>query len=243
MIPIWSGTGQLGAEGNVLLVDKPLGWTSFDVVNKIRMLFHIKKVGHAGTLDPSASGLLIVCTGRQTKNLASFVGMEKTYAGSFELGICTPSFDAETRVSERKSFDAITEGQIREAMAKFVGWQLQVPPMYSAVKYKGKPLYKLARKGKTVQRKPKEVEVMQFEVTRFSPPAVAFKVICSKGTYVRSLVNDLGNELGCGASLTSLRRTQIGPYRVEDAMTMEHVTSMRHTVGSGWNHERRTSTS
>ncbi len=220
-------TTEMQDEGELILIDKPLNWTSFDVVHKIRRWFGIAKAGHAGTLDPRATGLLILCTGRQTKRIDQFTNLDKEYTGTFELGIRTPSFDMETGVTERGDYADITIEQLRSAVLGFTGRQLQTPPMYSAVKHRGKPLYKYARKGKTLERQPKEIDVTEFTVLSFVPPAVEFRVVCSKGTYIRSLVSDIGNKLGCGAALTSLRRTRIGAYRVEDALTMEELDKMK----------------
>ncbi|HTY37338.1 MAG TPA: tRNA pseudouridine(55) synthase TruB [Bacteroidota bacterium] len=214
-------------EGEILLIDKPLHWTSFDVIYRVRQWFGIKKVGHAGTLDPRASGLLIVCTGRQTKRIESFAGLDKEYVGTFELGIRTPSFDLETEISERGDYSGVTLEGLRAAIDGFMGKQLQTPPMFSAAKYKGKPLYKYARKGRTIEREPKEIEVSEFSVLSFVPPVVEFRISCSKGTYIRSLVNDLGNKLGCGAALCTLRRTRIGAFSVEDALTIGQLDNMQ----------------
>lgn len=209
--------------GEMLLVDKPLDWTSFHVVKKVRFLFQASKVGHAGTLDPKATGLLIVCTGKKTKTFDQFVGLEKEYIGTFELGIRTPSYDTETEIIERKDFSGVTLDQLKEAASRFVGKQLQKPPMYSAAKYNGKPLYKFARKGRTVERQAKEIEITQFEIVSFALPMVEFRVVCSKGTYIRSLVDDLGQVLNCGAVLKSLRRTRIGGFHVNDALSIEEL--------------------
>lgn len=214
------------AEGEMLLVDKPKGWTSFDVVNKIRHLFHVRRVGHAGTLDPQATGLLIVCSGSKTRDLAGFSDLDKDYEGEMKLGGRTASFDAETPVVDERSVEGIGGEQIREAFARFVGKQQQVPPMWSAVKVKGRPLYRYARKGVDVERRPREVEVFRLTPDRIEIPLVGFSVACSKGTYIRALVNDIGAALGCGAYLTALRRTRIGPYKVEDALTIADLTGM-----------------
>jgi tRNA pseudouridine55 synthase len=208
-------------QGVMLLIDKPLDWTSFDVVKRIRWSFQLSKVGHAGTLDPRATGLLIVCTGKQTKNIDTFVGLEKEYVGELQLGIQTPSFDLETDIESRHPFEHVTESDLRTAAKRFVGVQLQEPPMFSAVKHRGKPLYKYARRGKSVRRERKEIEVKEFEIVDYRPPVASFRMVCSKGTYVRSIVHDLGLSLGCGAVLSSLRRTRIGPYSVDQAMTIE----------------------
>ena len=213
--------------GEILLLDKPLDWTSFDVVKRVRSILQIRRIGHAGTLDPKATGLLIVCTGRQTKNIHEFVGLEKEYVGTMELGVITPSFDSETEPTERRSWSDVTREKIEEASLKFVGRQLQVPPMYSASKYGGKPLYKYARKGRTVPREPKEIEVADFEIRNVVLPFVDFRITCSKGTYIRSLVHELGQALGCGATLRALRRTRIGAHTVEAAMTLEELSLQR----------------
>jgi tRNA pseudouridine55 synthase len=219
-------------EGTMLLIDKPLDWTSFDVVHRVRSLLKGAKVGHAGTLDPKATGLLIVCTGRRTKTMNQFVDLEKEYVGAFELGVRTASHDSETDALERRDPSAVTLEALRSVAARFVGKQLQRPPMYSAVKHQGKPLYIYARKGRTVQKEPREVEILQFEIRSFAPPMAEFRVVCSKGTYVRSLVDDVGAALGCGATLRSLRRTRIGPYRVEDALSIEDLSSLSVDVPS-----------
>ncbi|HLF20016.1 MAG TPA: tRNA pseudouridine(55) synthase TruB, partial [Bacteroidota bacterium] len=197
-------TWDFNGKGELLTVDKPLEWTSLDVVKKIRSMFNISRAGHAGTLDPKATGLLIICTGQKTKSIAEFVGLEKEYMGVFRLGIRTPSFDSETEITERKDASGVTADYLRESMESFVGKQTQVPPMFSAAKYGGKPLYKYARKGKTVERSPKDIEIKLFTPVVTELPNVEFRVVCSKGTYIRSLVDDLGQKLGCGACLLSL---------------------------------------
>lgn len=218
---------DFNGEGEMLLVDKPLDWTSFDVVKKARGILQIAKAGHAGTLDPKATGLLIICTGKKRKNIEQFVGLEKEYTGTFELGIRTASYDTETAVIERKEYADVTMERLQVAINSFIGKQLQTPPMYSAVKFHGKPLYKYARKGRTIERAPKEIEISQFDILSFAAPTVEFRVVCSKGTYIRTLVNDVGEKLGCGALLTSLRRTRIGSYHVADALTMEKLEALR----------------
>jgi tRNA pseudouridine55 synthase len=213
--------------GEILLIDKPLDWTSFDVVKRIRWTFGEKKVGHAGTLDPKATGLLIVCTGKKTKEIQRFVGLEKEYCGTMELGVRTPSHDSETEVVERREIGDVTLEKLQQISREFLGKQLQTPPMYSAVKLHGKPLYKYARRGKAVDREPKEIEIVEFEIAKYEPPFADFRVVCSKGTYVRSLVDDFGQRLGCGATLRSLRRLRIGPYHVDRAMTIEQLENAR----------------
>ncbi len=210
-------------EGETMLVDKPIDWTSFDIVNRVRLLFNIRKAGHAGTLDPKASGLLIVCTGKETKSIEQYAALEKEYEGVLVLGAVTPSYDSETPVTATASLDGIGEGRIRDVMTSTVGTMLQQPPMYSAVKVGGKPLYAYARKGRTIERKAREITIASVDVTAVALPAVSFRISCSKGTYIRSLVNDWGAAIGCGAYLRSLRRTRIGTYRVEEALSIEEL--------------------
>ena len=217
-------------EGEVLFLDKPLNWTSFDVVKKVRALFDVRKVGHAGALDPNATGLLIVCTGKQTKCIEQFVGLEKEYTGTCKLGERTPSFDTETAANEWRDFSAVTEHQIRETARTFVGKQRQQPPMYSAVKYGGKPLYKYARVGRTVERVEREIDVSCFEISTIQNQYIDFCIVCSKGTYIRSLIDEFGLKLGCGATLTALRRTRIGDHRVSKAMTIDQLIDWRNTI-------------
>jgi tRNA pseudouridine55 synthase len=214
-------------EGQVLFLDKPLNWTSFDVVKKVRVLFDIRKVGHAGTLDPNATGLLIVCTGKKTKSIEQFVGLEKEYTGTCKIGERTPSFDTETAAHEWKDSSAVTEQQIKETARTYIGTQLQLPPMYSAVKYGGKPLYKYARVGRTVERVEREIHVSCFDIVDIRDQFIDFCIICSKGTYIRSLIDEFGSRLGCGATLTALRRTRIGDHSVAEAMTIEQLIEWR----------------
>jgi tRNA pseudouridine55 synthase len=220
------------AEGEMLLVRKPAGWTSFDVVNRIRRMFGIKKVGHAGTLDPLATGLLIVCTGKRTRSLGEFVGLEKEYRAEMTLGGRTESYDAATPVHETRSTEGIDEARVRAVLAGFVGPRLQVPPMWSAVSVKGKRLYRYAREGVEVERTGREIMIYSIVPLLVRVPVVSFSVTCSKGTYVRSLVNEIGEQLGCGAYLSALERTRIGPYRIEDAVTLEDLAAYRSKVES-----------
>ena len=217
-------------EGEVLFLDKPLKWTSFDVVKKVRVLFDVRKVGHAGTLDPNATGLLIVCTGKKTKSIEQFVGLEKEYTGTCEIGGRSPSFDTETAAYEWKDHSAVTEQQIFEAAQSYLGKQLQLPPMYSAVKYGGKPLYKYARIGKTVERVEREINVSSFDITNIHNQYIDFSIVCSKGTYIRSLIDEFGLRLGCGATLTALRRVRIGNHFVANAMTIEQLIGWRNSI-------------
>jgi len=218
--------------GETLLVDKPKGWTSFDVVNKIRFrLRHITgvkriKVGHAGTLDPMATGLLIICTGKFTKKLTDFQGLDKTYTGTLQLGKTTPSYDAETEADATFPTEHITDELLHEKTKQFTGDIEQIPPMYSAIKVDGKRLYKAARRGEVVERKPRNVRVDTFDLTRIELPEVDFSVTCSKGTYIRSLAHDLGQAVGSGAYLTALCRTRIGDFKLEDAWDLEELIAM-----------------
>lgn len=214
-------------EGAMLLVDKPREWTSFDVVNKIRSRlkhqFGLRKikVGHAGTLDPMATGLLVVCTGKDTRRLEEYQGLTKEYTGTLTLGATTPSYDAETAVDQTYPTAHINEQLIEEARLQFIGALSQLPPVFSAIKVDGQPLYKKARKGEQVQVNPRNIEIYAFEITRIALPEIDFRVECSKGTYIRSLAFDFGRALQSGAYLSALRRTAIGPYRVENAWSMD----------------------
>ncbi len=207
------------AEGRVLLINKPLRWTSFDAVRKIRNLIRIKKVGHAGTLDPLATGLLIVCTGKFTKKINEYMAKEKEYTGSFTLGATTPTYDLESEPENFKSLDGIDEEAIKAATAAFTGEIMQVPPAHSAIKIDGKRVYELARKGVEVKIDPRKVTIYEFEITSVELPVVQFRVVCSTGTYIRSLANDFGAALGCGGYMSSLCRTRIGEFTLENAIT------------------------
>ena len=207
----------------MLLIDKPLEWTSFDVVKKIRALIRIKKVGHAGTLDPLASGLLIVCTGKFTKKINEYMSQEKEYSGSFTLGATTPTYDLESEPVLVADYSSLQETEIREATHKFLGEIQQVPPIHSAIKVGGKPVYKMARKGEDIQLEPRSVTIKEFEITGINLPIVEIRVVCSTGTYIRSLANDFGKALGVGAYLSSLCRTRIGPHQLKDALTIVEV--------------------
>ncbi len=217
------------AEGALFLIDKPKGWTSFDVVNKLRWKIRTHlgvkkfKVGHAGTLDPMATGLLNLCVGKWTKQLQQLEGLGKTYTGTIALGATTPSFDAETEVDEQFPTDHLTLEGLRETARQFTGDIQQVPPMYSAIKVDGQPLYKRARRGETIEINPRQVSVPHFELSNFIGDRVDFRIACSKGTYIRSLANDLAAAAGSGGYLTALRRTSVGPYRIEDAWELEEL--------------------
>jgi tRNA pseudouridine55 synthase len=207
------------ADGQLLLVNKPYNWTSFDVVGKIRNSFKpLKlKVGHAGTLDPLASGLLIICTGKMTKQIDTFQAQEKEYTGTMVLGETTPSFDMETDADQHFDIGQITEQQIMDACKQFIGDIQQYPPAHSAVKIDGERLYEKARRGEEVELRLRNVTITEFEITGIALPEVNFRVVCSKGTYIRSLVSDFGKALNNGAYLSKLTRTRSGEYKIEDA--------------------------
>ena len=208
-------------EGRVLLINKPLQWTSFDAVRKIRNLIRIKKVGHAGTLDPLATGLLIICTGKFTKKINEYMAQEKEYSGTFTLGATTSTFDLESEPKNFKSTGNISTQQIKEATKNFIGEIMQVPPAHSAIKVDGKRVYESARRGIEVKLEPRKLFIKEFVITEIKMPVVTFRVVCSTGTYIRSLANDFGTALGCGAHLSSLCRTRIGEYKLESAQTIE----------------------
>lgn len=214
-------------EGKVLLIDKPLHWTSFQAVNKIR--WHIKqcfkikkiKVGHAGTLDPLATGLLIICCGKETKNINTYQGQIKEYTGTFTVGETTPSYDLETEVDKTYPTDHISATLVKETTHQFIGTIQQKPPIFSAIKKDGKRLYELARKGETTEIKSRKVTISEFEITNINFPKVDFRVVCSKGTYIRSLAYDFGLALNSGAHLSALRRTKIGNFSVDNSLTID----------------------
>lgn len=208
-------------EGQVLLINKSFRRTSFDAIQQIRGLIKIRKVGHAGTLDPLATGLLIICTGKFTKKINEYMAQEKEYTGTITLGATTPTYDLEGEPENFKPIDTITDEKIRGATKKFIGEIAQLPPAFSAIKVDGKRMYELARQGKDVKREPRTVLIKEFEITKIEMPIVNFKVVCGTGTYIRSLAFDFGNELGCGAYLSSLCRTRIGNYKNENAMTID----------------------
>jgi len=203
-----------------MLIDKPLRWTSFDALNKLRRLMKAK-IGHCGTLDPLATGLLICCTGKMTKRITEYQKQEKEYTGIIHLGAITPTYDLESEPEQFKPTDQLTEEQIRAATAEFTGTIMQIPPAHSAIKKDGKRVYELAREGKEVKLDPRPVTITTFELTRIALPEVHFRVVCSTGTYIRSLANDFGAALGCGGYLQELRRTKIGAFSVDEALTVE----------------------
>jgi tRNA pseudouridine55 synthase len=212
-------------EGLVLLIDKDYQWTSFDVIRKLRKILKIKKIGHAGTLDPLATGLLIVCCGKKTKEIQQFMALEKEYTGTMVLGKTTPSVDLETAFDSESDVSHLVPGDILNIVPQFTGMLQQVPPVYSAIKVDGSPLYKKARKGIEVEIEPRSVEAKHFEITEVDLPDIHFRLVCSKGFYVRSLVRDVGKALGVGAYLKTLVRTRIGDFRLEDAKTIDQLNS------------------
>ncbi|GGD22226.1 tRNA pseudouridine(55) synthase TruB [Hyunsoonleella pacifica] len=224
-------TAENFLSGQVLLIDKPLNWTSFQVVNKlrweIRQAFNIKKikVGHAGTLDPLATGLLVICTGKKTKEINTYQGQIKEYTGSLVLGSTTPSFDLETEINQTYPTEHITEDAIHNTTNAFIGDIQQFPPVFSAIKKDGKRLYEFARAGEDVEIKSRTVSISEFEITNINGLTIDFRVVCSKGTYIRSLANDFGKALNSGAHLSALRRTKIGDFNVENGMTIEAFIS------------------
>jgi tRNA pseudouridine55 synthase len=213
-------------EGQMILVNKPLGWTSADVVKKIRNRVHAK-VGHAGTLDPLATGLLILCTGKFTKKISEYMSKEKEYTGTFTLGATTPSYDLETIPENPKDYSEITSVKLNEAARIFTGDIIQVPPVYSAIKKNGERSYDLARQGRAVVLDGRQVTVSVFEMEVRELPVVSFRIVCSTGTYIRSLANDIGEYLACGAYLSSLCRTRIGEYLLKDAISPEAMGTIR----------------
>jgi tRNA pseudouridine55 synthase len=208
-------------QGAVLLIDKPIEWTSFDVIRKLRNLIRIKKIGHAGTLDPLATGLLIVCTGKFTKRINEYMAKEKEYTGTITLGAVTPTYDLESEPEQFKSIDSISEELIQQQLVSFTGLIQQRPPAHSAIKVNGKRVYELARAGKEVKLEPRPVHIYEFELVNYTEGQLQFRVVCSTGTYIRSLAHDLGQVLGCGAYLSELRRTRIGEFTSQEAHTIE----------------------
>jgi tRNA pseudouridine55 synthase len=220
------------AEGQVLLFDKPLRWTSFDLVGKVRNLTRTRKVGHAGTLDPLATGLLIICTGKFTKKINEYMAREKEYTGTITLGAVTPTYDLESEPHHFLPVPPLSREDLERAAAQFTGPILQVPPAHSAIKQGGKRVYELARQGVEVKLEPRPVTISTFEITRTEDALVHFRVVCSTGTYIRSLANDFGRVLGCGGYLSSLCRTRIGEFLLQDAWTIENfAASVRDQKG------------
>lgn len=216
--------------GEIILIDKPYGWTSFQAVKKVKWVTRTKRCGHAGTLDPLATGLLVICTEGSTRKINDIQQQEKEYTGTITLGNTTPSHDLETEPNAFFDFSHVTEEQVKTAVAAFIGETAQTPPLFSAIKVDGKRAYKLAREGVAHELKPRTIMISEFEITRFAPPDIDFRVVCSKGTYIRSLAYDLSLALGTGGHLSALRRTRIGPYRVEDAFTPKIFEQQRRPV-------------
>lgn len=218
--------------GEILAIDKPKGWTSFDAVKRLRGALQRRlgakrfKVGHAGTLDPLATGVLIVCTGRGTKRIDELQASDKEYLATLRLGATTPSFDLETEIDEERPYEHITESDILAALDRFRGEIMQVPPVFSAVKIDGKRAYKYARKGREVELKAKPLVISELELTDCRLPYIRLRVACSKGTYIRALARDIGEALGCGAHLTDLRRTRIGDYRIENCLSIDDALAL-----------------
>lgn len=207
--------------GKIVAIDKPAGWTSFDVVNKLRGMTGVKKVGHAGTLDPFATGVLLICFAGATKQVDALMGLEKEYQGTFELGVETDSHDATGKVTAQHPVPELSREQIERAVQRYVGEIMQTPPMFSALKRGGRRLYELARKGEQVELEPRKVTIYSFEVLDVALPEIGFQLTCSRGTYVRALARDLGKDLGCGAFLKTLRRTRVGQYAAGSALSIE----------------------
>ena len=213
-------------QGQMLLINKPLEWTSFDVIQRLRKIINIRKIGHAGTLDPLATGLLIICTGKFTKKINEYMAQEKEYTGTFTLGATTPTYDRESKPENFKPFEHLTTEEIKLATLQFNGEILQLPPAHSAIKVGGKRLYELARQGKEVKLEPRKVTIKEFEIVKIESPVIHFRVVCTTGTYIRSLAKDFGDVLQCGAYLSSLCRTRIGNYSVNDAYSIEAFSEM-----------------
>ncbi|WP_053971087.1 tRNA pseudouridine(55) synthase TruB [Mangrovimonas sp. ST2L15] len=220
-------TGEDFKNGQVLLIDKPLDWTSFQVVNKLRWAIRKKhnlkkiKVGHAGTLDPLATGLLVICTGKKTKEIQTFQGQEKEYTGTIVLGSTTPSYDLETEIDQTFPTEHISETLIHETTKQFIGDIQQFPPVFSAIKKEGKRLYEFAREGKEVEIQSRTINISEFEITQINGLQVDFRVVCSKGTYIRSLAHDFGKALNSGGHLSALRRTRIGDFSIENSQSID----------------------
>lgn len=216
--------------GEVILIDKDEGISSFSIVHKLRKITGIKKIGHAGTLDPKATGLLILCTGKKTKEISKFQELKKVYSGIISLGKTSPSMDLETELSEVKQTDFVNLEILNETRNLFLGKILQLPPMYSALKHKGKALYKYARKGIEVERNPREVDIFDFTIEKYIEPDVYFRITCSKGTYIRVIADDFGKKLGTGGYLKKLRREAIGQFDVESAFTIKEFEKVFNSI-------------
>ncbi|MAJ51147.1 MAG: tRNA pseudouridine(55) synthase TruB [Flammeovirgaceae bacterium] len=217
-------------EGSLLLVNKPKSWTSFDVVNKLRYLLKIKKIGHAGTLDPLATGLLLIGVGKYTKKLESLHGLDKTYEGIIEIGKTTPSFDLETPFDSSSDYMHVTPQEIASAREALTGELDQMPPIYSAIKVNGQRAYKSARKNEIIELKSRKIKVYKFEIIQVILPEIYFRVVCSKGTYIRSLANEFGEKLGVGGYLKELVRTQVGDYKLENAFKLKQLVDQINLI-------------
>ncbi|MDX2194794.1 MAG: tRNA pseudouridine(55) synthase TruB [Cytophagales bacterium] len=227
---------QIFEDGVMLLVNKPKDWTSFDVVNKLRYSTKVKKIGHAGTLDPMATGLLIICTGKKTKEIDAYQAQEKEYTGTFTFGHTTPSYDSETQYNGTYDYSHIDNEMLVQNTEAFKGNIMQFPPAYSAVKVQGKKLYELARKGKSVEVQPRQVVVSTFDITNIRMPEVDFKIVCSKGTYIRSIANDYGKYCKSGAYLSALCRTRIGEYKLSKAYELTNLVEQINKGNFAANH-------
>jgi len=217
---------RLPLEGGLLNIDKPAGWTSHDVVAKFRALLKIRQIGHTGTLDPMATGVLLLCVGAATKMARFLVGLEKEYHGTMRLGATSDTLDAQGRISRHVDKVETPRGEIEKVFQRFTGKLRQIPPMYSAVKHRGQPLHRLARRGQTIDRQPRTVTIRSLQMIRYEPPDLSFRVICSSGTYVRVLAADIGDKLGIGAYLASLRRQRVGPFDADQALTVDQAVEM-----------------
>lgn len=214
----------------ILVINKPPGLTSHDVVSRIRRKFQIRQVGHAGTLDPMATGVLVILLGKSTKLFSEFEGFDKAYRATLILGIQTTTADIQGKILQKASYEHLSKAQVEQCLTKFVGQITQTPPMVSAIKFKGQRLYELARKGIVVERKPRPIKIKKLELVKFDPPRVCVYVECSKGTYVRQLAEDIGRELGNCACISEIERTQVGPFKIQDAVTLEEADAghIRH---------------
>jgi len=218
--------------GLILNVNKPGGWTSFDVIRRLRHLTGCRKIGHGGTLDPMARGVLLVCTGKATKEFDNLLVLEKEYEGTIELGIETDTDDIEGRVLKRSWVPDFDAGEISRALGRFEGEIDQIPPAYSAVKIKGKPLYRMARRGIEVERKPRKVRIFESSLLRWEKPLLDFRIRCGKGTYIRAVARDIGQDLGTGGALKALTRTRVGPYTIDEALSLEQLKELCFVHGS-----------
>jgi tRNA pseudouridine55 synthase len=220
-----SNVGPVEVHG-LLSVNKPADWTSHDVVAKLRRAMGVRKVGHTGTLDPMATGVLLLCVGKATKLAGFLVGLEKEYLATMRLGAVSDTLDGTGHITVNEENPQISRAQFDAILPSFLGRQEQVPPMYSAVKHKGQPLYRLARRGHVVERQPRKITIRSLEISRFKPAQITFRVVCSSGTYIRVLASDMGKELGCGAFLEQLYRTRVGPFQTEDALSLETAVEL-----------------